>query len=193
MKKLVLLLIILCLFFKYIEVSFKKNDKIKFNLNDEVGIVTLKLDNSNSLLIKYKDKYILYLLDFIDKKNLETNIKLFTDKINYTYMNNNYNISLNNRVDNINIEDLTINNGIINYKDNKVCINKSTDCDYVFIFKNDILLNDNIKAIFYSNDLNKEYIDYINSYKIDKYIISNQTYNLITINNSKYKVTNLVK
>lgn len=193
MKKIVLLLVILCIFLKYIEVSFIKPDKFKFNLNDELGIITLKLDNSKSLLIKNKDKYILYLLEYNNKKNLDKNIKLFTDKIDYTYMNNNYNINLNNIVSNIDIDGLKINNEIINYKDNKICINKSTNCDYVFIFKNDILINEDIKAIFYSNDLDKDYIEYINSYKINKYVISNQTYNLITINNSKYKVTNLVK
>lgn len=193
MKKIVILLIVLFGLLKYIEFKYNEQYKINFNLDDEIGIITLKLDNSSSLLIKHKNKYLLYLLEFNNNKNLDKNIKLFTDKIDYTYMSNDYNINVNNKVSNIKIEDLSINDDIIKYKNNKICINRSNNCDYVFLFKNDILLNNDIKVIFYSNDLNKDYIEYVNSYDIKKYIISNKTYHLITINNSKYKVTNLVK
>ena len=161
---------------------------------DELGIVTIKLDNSTSLLLKYQDKYLLYLIDYIDSKNIKTSEAVFTDYIDYVYMNNNYNYNEDNAkiVDKQVIEELVLSRNVIDYKDYRLCINQSTNCDFVFITHNDVMINENVKAIFYSTDLDEQYIDYLEKIWTDSYRISKDSYTIMTLGDD-YEVNNLVK
>lgn len=197
MRKIVIICVLLIFNFciVYAKMSNEDLDKVELNLKeDELGIVAIKLDNSNSLLLKYRGKYYLYLIDFIDSKNIKASEEIFTDYIDYIYMNNNYNYhdSRAKVVQNDINDALSFTKDKIFFKDKSICINTSTDCDYVFINREDVLLNDDIDVVFYSNDLNDKYIDYLKSFWIDSYPLSNQSYTVITIGDD-YTVNNLVK
>lgn len=187
----ILLLFNLCIV--YAKIANNDLNKVDIKLSDqEIGIVTLALDDSISLLIKYHDKYILYLLDYISDKNILEKTKIFTDYIDYQFMNYNYDISNTSIINKKKVDNLVISKNEIELDNKKICFNKSIGCDYVFITHDDILVNEDVKAIFYYNNLSDNYIDYLNSFWIDEYKLSNQSYTIITIGDD-YKVDNLLR
>ena len=196
MKKVLVicLLLALNLCVVYAKIKDQKLDRVDINLKDnEIGIVIINLEQSKSLLIKYKNKNILYLFNYLGKQNIDSSTNIFTDKIDYIYMNNDFSYKTNNKIiGHKNIDDLTLLPNKIIYKEKTICINQSNDCDFVIINQNDILLNKDIKALFYTNNLSTSYLDYLNTFWVDKYRLSNQSYTIITIGDD-YQVNNLVK
>ncbi len=197
MKKLIVILVLLIFNFciVYAKMIDKKLEKVDIKLKkEELGIVVINLNNSNSLLLKYEDKYILYLIDYVADNNIENSKMIFTDYVDYIYMNNYYNY----KEDKVfiakakTIGKLTLMRNKILYKKQTICINQSNGCDFVFLTHNDILLTKTNKAVFYDNTLSETYIDYIKNFWLDKYPLSKQSYTVITIGD-EYKVTNLVK
>ncbi len=197
MKKIIIIAILLVFNFCIVcaKISNAELDKVELKINkDELGIVTINLKNSTSLLLKYNDKYYLYISDFIDSKNIKNNEEVFTDYVDYIFMNNNYNYhdSRAKVVSNDVVDDLIFMRDRIVFKDVTICINQSTNCDYIFINREDVLINKNNKAIFYSNDLNEKYVDYLKSFWIDTYLLSDESYTVLTIGDD-YSVESLVK
>ncbi len=193
-------IIIVCLFVfnicvVYAKICEKKLDNVDIKLkDDELGIITIMLDNSSSLLLKYKDYNILYIIDYVNGTNLKSSVDLFAKSIDYVFMLNNYDYTkLGYGVtDNQTIDDLTLMRNKIIYKDKLICINQSADCDLVFINREDVLLNKDVESVFYSNQLSEKYIDYIKSFWLDEYRLSKQSYTIVTMGD-EYQVNNLVK
>ena len=152
MKKIVLI-IILCLSNIFIfynrdkEVSIEKIDiNLEFN---ELGIIFLDLNDSNTLLISLNNTSILYIIDYKDSTNLKKELNHLNKKIDFIVMNKEYDIDINapKKLVNkrLNINNIIFNNGIyqsINYNNNSLCIN-SSNCDYAYYTTNNIKVNNN--------------------------------------------------
>lgn len=197
MKKIIIIVILLIFNFCVVcaKISNTELDKVELKLTkDELAIVTFNLKNSTSLLLKYNDKYYLYIYDFDDSKNIKNSEEVFTSYVDYIFMNNNYNYhdSRAKIVANEVVDDLIFTDDRIMFKDSTICINQSTNCDYVFINREDVLINKNNKAVFYSNELNEKYVDYLKSFWIDTYLLSDESYTVVTIGDD-YSVESLVK
>lgn len=197
MKKIIIIVILLIFNFCVVcaKISNTELDKVELKLTkDELGIVTFNLKNSTSLLFKYHDKYYLYIYDFDDSKNIKNSEEVFTSYVDYIFMNNNYNYhdSRAKIVKNEVVDDLIFTDDKIMFKDSTICINQSTNCDYVFINREDVLISKDNKAVFYSNELNEKYVDYLKSFWIDTYLLSDESYTVVTIGDD-YSVESLVK
>lgn len=183
MRKIILIIVLLLFNFciVYAKIKSKNLDKVDIRLEaDELGIAVILLDNSTSILLKYQGKYIFYLVDYLNDKDLTSNIRVFTNDLNNVYMAFNYNYDaqiLKHKV----IGDLTLSPNRIKYKDYNICLNYSHDCDIVIALKDDILLNKDISAIIYRTDLDDAYLDYIDSFWIDKYRLTRESYTIITL------------
>ena len=93
MRKIVIIITLLLFNFciVYAKIKDKNLDKVDIQLKeDELGIAVITLEGSTSLILKYQDKYIFYLVDYINDIDLDTNIKVFTDNVYNSYMAKNY-------------------------------------------------------------------------------------------------------
>lgn len=197
MKKIIIIVILLIFNFCVVcaKISNSELDNVELKIaKGELGIVTFNLKNSTSLLLKYNDKYYLYIYDFDDNKNIKNSEEVFTRYVDYIFMNNNYNYhdSRARVAQNEIVDDLIFTKDRIMFKDATICINQSTNCDYVFINREDVLISKDNKAVFYSNELNEKYVDYLKSFWIDTYLLSDESYTVVTIG-TDYSVESLVK
>lgn len=183
MRKIVIIITLLLFNFciVYAKIKDKNLDKVDIKLKeDELGIAVITLEGSTSLILKYQDKYIFYLVDYINDIDLDTNIKVFTDNVYNSYMAKNYAYDAQILKEKI-IGDLTLKPDQITYKDYNICLNHSRDCDIVIALSNDVLLTKDINAILYRTDLDEGYLDYIDTFWVDKYRLTNQNYIVITL------------
>lgn len=197
MKKifLIIILLIICLFI-FISTSEPVNlEKIDLNLEyDELGILFLNLNNSNSLILSLNDINILYIIDYEDDKEIKKELDNLNMKLDYIVMNNNYDIDLGVSKQIINkkliINNIIFNNSYqsINYNNQSLCIN-NVNCDYIYYTKKDIKVNDN-KVLFFNQKLklpDNLYKEWVDIYKINKSI-----YTILKIKDS-YKVIEIIK
>ena len=198
MKKIVLI-IILCLSNIFIfynrdkEVSIEKIDiNLEFN---ELGIIFLDLNDSNTLLISLNNTSILYIIDYKDSTNLKKELNHLNKKIDFIVMNKEYDIDINapKKLVNkrLNINNIIFNNGIyqsINYNNNSLCIN-SSNCDYAYYTTNNIKVNNN-KVLFISKNIkmsDKLYEEWVDIYKLN-----NSVYTVLKIKDT-YQVLEIIK
>ena len=198
MKKIVLI-IILCLSNIFIfynrdkEVSIEKIDiNLEFN---ELGIIFLDLNDSNTLLISLNNTSILYIIDYKDSTNLKKELNHLNKKIDFIVMNKEYDIDINapKKLVNkrLNINNIIFNNGIyqsINYNNNSLCIN-SSNCDYAYYTTNNIKVNNN-KVLFISKSANMN--DKIYEEWVDIYKLNNSVYTVLKIKDT-YQVLEIIK
>ena len=183
MRKIVIIITLLLFNFciVYAKIKDKNLDKVDIKLKeDELGIAVITLEGSTSLILKYQDKYIFYLVDYINDIDLDTNIKVFTDNVYNSYMAKNYAYDAQ-ILKEKSIGDLTLKPDQITYKDYNICLNHSRDCDIVITLSDDVLLTKDINAILYRTDLDEGYLDYIDTFWVDKYRLTNQNYIVITL------------
>ena len=198
MKKIVLI-IILCLSNIFIfynrdkEVSIEKIDiNLEFN---ELGIIFLDLNDSNTLLISLNNTSILYIIDYKDSTNLKKELNHLNKKIDFIVMNKEYEIDINapKKIVNerLNINNIIFSNGIyksINYNNNSLCIN-SSNCDYAYYTTNNIKVNNN-KVLFISKNIkmsDKLYEEWVDIYKLN-----NSVYTVLKIKDT-YQVLEIIK
>ena len=198
MKK-IFLIIILCLSNIFIfynrdkEVSIEKIDiNLEFN---ELGIIFLDLNDSNTLLISLNNTSILYIIDYKDSTNLKKELNHLNKKIDFIVMNKEYDIDINapKKIVNerLNINNIIFNNGIyqsINYNNNSLCIN-SSNCDYAYYTTNNIKVNNN-KVLFISKNIkmsDKLYEEWVDIYKLN-----NSVYTVLKIKDT-YQVLEIIK
>ena len=198
MKKIVLI-IILCLSNIFIfynrdkEVSIEKIDiNLQFN---ELGIMFLDLNDSNTLLISLNNTNILYIIDYKDSISLKKELIYLGKKIDFIVMNKEYEIDINapKKLVNkrLNINNIIFNNGIyqsINYNNNSLCIN-SSNCDYAYYTTNNIKVNNN-KVLFISKNIkmsDKLYEEWVDIYKLN-----NSVYTVLKIKDT-YQVLEIIK
>ena len=198
MKKIVLI-IILCLSNIFIfynrdkEVSIEKIDiNLEFN---ELGIIFLDLNDSNTLLISLNNTSILYIIDYKDSTNLKKELNHLNKKIDFIVMNKEYDIDINapKKLVNkrLNINNIIFNNGIyqsINYNNNSLCIN-SSNCYYAYYTTNNIKVNNN-KVLFISKSANMN--DKLYEEWVDIYKLNNSVYTVLKIKDT-YQVLEIIK
>ena len=198
MKK-IFLIIILCLSNMFIFYSRDKEvsiEKIDINLQfNELGIIFLDLNDSNTLLISLNNTNILYIIDYKDSISLKKELIYLGKKIDFIVMNKEYEIDINapKKLVNkrLNINNIIFNNGIyqsINYNNNSLCIN-SSNCDYAYYTTNNIKVNNN-KVLFISKNIkmsDKLYEEWVDIYKLN-----NSVYTVLKIKDT-YQVLEIIK
>ena len=198
MKKIILIitLFIISSYFFFITEKEVALEKIDLNLQyNELGIVFLGLDKSDSLILSINDINILYIIDLKDFKSLKKEINRLNLNIDFVVMNENYDVDLNipKKIvkESLSLNSITFNNGSyqsINYNNQSLCIN-NTNCDYVYYAKSSVRVNDN-KVLFFNQDIKLP----DNLYKewVDIYKVSNSIYTILKISDT-YKVIEIIK
>lgn len=200
MKRIILLIVLIIIncvmLYTKIESSNIENIDLELEM-DELGIVFF----DDMLLFKINDKSIVYLINYIDDISIKTKTGAFTNDINYIIMNKNYKTKIYNKLiikDRIDLENINFvydDYLQISYKDYKLCIDAKdiNDCDFLFYtVNNKFFVNENTKVIFYTDGINRKYIDNTYNKWLDYYKVENNTYNVMKLNNF-YEVIEIPK
>lgn len=182
----------------YTKIESSNIENIDLELEmDELGIVFF----DDILLFKINDKSIVYLINYTDDISIKTKTNAFTNDINYIIMNKNYKTKIYNKLiikDKIDLENINFvydDYLQISYKDYKLCIDAKdiNDCDFLFYtVNNKFFVNENTKVIFYTDGINRKYIDNTYNKWLDYYKVENNTYNVMKLNNF-YEVIEIPK
>lgn len=200
MKRIILLIVLIIIncvmLYTKIESSNIENIDLELEM-DELGIVFF----DDMLLFKINDKSIVYLINYTDDISIKTKTNAFTNNINYIIMNKNYKTKLYNKLiikDRIDLENISFiydDYLQISYNDYKLCIDAKdiNDCDFLFYtVDNKFFVNENTKVIFYTDGINRKYIDNTYNKWLDYYKVENNTYNVMKLNNF-YEVIEIPK
>lgn len=197
--KFLILFIISFIFFS--DIQSTSIEKIDLNLQDnELGIIFLNLENSNSMLLSLNGKNILYVLNYTKFDDINNYLKPFNLSIDYIIVNSDYNISLKDKI--ILDKYLYINNiffnkdqyVMISYGDKSLCIDPSlNNCDYVYYsYDIPIYINDNTKLFLYNDIITDKYLKEVYNKWIDSYKISKNIYTILKIKDN-YEVLEIPK
>ena len=200
MKRIILLIVLIIIncvmLYTKIESSNIENIDLELEM-DELAIVFF----DDMLLFKINDKSIVYLINYTDDISIKTKTGAFTNDINYIIMNKNYKTKIYNKLiikDKIDLENINFvydDYLQISYKDYKLCIDAKdiNDCDFLFYtVNNKFFVNENTKVIFYTDGINRKYIDNTYNKWLDYYKVENNTYNVMKLNNF-YEVIEIPK
>jgi len=190
MKKILFMIIILFIIFYNINTKaiFVKKIDLKIK-EDETSIVFLKLKNSTSLLINDEDDSNLFIIDYKNDNELKEVIKIFGSEPDIFYLNRN----ANKRIDNVHVfnQSSILKFRISNYT---LCIyeNKGiiSNCDFVYLMKlnSEFLVNENLLAIFYDEEIDEKYLkDVLESWN-DNSIISANSFTILKLNEDSYNI-----
>lgn len=197
MKKfyLIILLIVVNFSLLYVKIFSNKLKKIDLNLKEgDLGIIILSLNSSKSLLLHKDDSFLLYTFQYEDDKDLESNISLFTDKVEYVFMNQEYSLSYpyKNVLDGlVVIQGIQLEPNRLHYQNQKFCINEDKNCDFVYLTK-EMDLKEDISVVFYDENLSDSYIEKLHEKWIDVYKVTNNGYTILVLNED-YEVIQLVR
>ena len=199
MKRIILLIVLIiinCVMI-YTKIESSNIKKIDLELEkEELGIVFFK----DLLLFEINNKNIVYLLNYTNDFKIKREISALVKNIDYIIMNKNYKTNINNKVildDKINLENINFlydDYLQIIYKDYKLCVDvkEINDCDFLFYTgNNNIYVNENTKAIFYTNNIKRKYIDNTYNKWLDYYKVEKNMYNVIKLNNF-YEVIEII-
>ena len=181
LKKIMLLflLFIISIFFLYSKINNNKVNLEKADLNleeNELGVLFLNLDDSNSLVLSLNNTNILFLIDYNNSKNIKEILSKFNIVLDYIISIRDYNIDFENKI--ILSENLII-NGIkfynydylkIEYEDFDICINNN-NCKYIYYTNKNIEILKNNKVLFFLEDIVLDenlYTKWLDLYKISK-------------------------
>lgn len=196
MKKICLIIALIIINFSVYAVTLKKVtlEKIDFQLAyNELGIVFLGLDSSDSLILSLNNINILYLINYKNDSDIKKELEKLDMEIDIIVMNENYDININ-AVKKIVKGSLTLNDIVftnntyskVRYNNQTLCFN-NTNCDYVYYTKNNIKVNDN-KVLFFNQDLklpDNIYKEWVDVYKINKSVYTvlklSDTYEILEI------------
>lgn len=186
MKKiyLILFLIVTNIFLLCVKIYSNKLKNINLRLKDnEIAIVILSLEDSKSLLIKSQDSYFLYTFDYLSEKNLNSNISLFTEKLDYVFMKEEYALSYPHK---IHLDGLTVLQNIqlepnkIHYNNYTFCINEVENCDFIYLTE-EKEVSSKKSIIFYDYTLSNSYIESFHDDWIDVYKVSSGGYTILLL------------
>lgn len=195
MKKLYLIifLVLANVSLLYVRIFSNKLKKIELNLKEgEVAIIILSLEESKSFLLSSKNGNLLYTFSYKDNQNLEQNISLFTDHLDYVFMRNEYPLSYPNKtvLDGlVVIQNIQLEPNRLYYNNRVLCINEVENCDFVYLTE-EISLSENIDVVFYDESLSDTYIETLHKKWIDTYKITNDSYTILLLNDD-YEVIHL--
>ncbi len=195
MKK--LYLFIFLLFFNigilYVRIFSNKLKKIDLNLkDDEIAIIILSLETSKSLLIDIQESFLLYTFSYYDDSNLEQNISLFTDKLDYIFMNEEYPLRYpyKNVIDGLAvIQNIQLEPNRIHYNNKTFCINETKECNFVYLTE-EKEFDDDMEVIFYDDKLSDSYIETLHEKWTDVYKVTSNSYTIFILNDD-YEVIHL--
>lgn len=186
MKKcifIIFLIIINCTIL-YIKIFSNELKNIKVKLSEyEIAIIIIDLENSTSLLVKKEDNFILYIINYINDKDLYLNIELFTKNIDYVFMNEEYDVKYPNKMvidGNILLDGIRLEPSKIYYNNKSFCIDIIDKCNYLYIV-NELETNSAIDGIFYNENLSSIYIEKIHDMWIDTYKITKSDYTILIL------------
>jgi len=116
---------------------------------------------------------------------LENNVALFTEKVDYVFMNEEYPLSYPYKIQ---LDELTVIQNIqlepnrLHYNNYTFCINEKENCDFIYLTKEigDIQQK---STIFYDEFLAQEYIESFHDDWIDVYKITNESYTILVLGN----------
>lgn len=195
MKKLylILFLILINVSLLYVKIYSNKLKNINLKLKDnEIAIIILFLEDSNSILIKSLDIHLLYTFDYRTEKNLESNISLFTNHIDYVFMKEEYTLSYPNKIhlDGLTvIQDIQIEPNKIHCNNYTFCIDMVDNCDFIYLTE-EKEVNNQKSTIFYADSLPKSYIESFHDDWIDVYKVTKDNYTILLLSDD-YEVIQL--
>jgi len=180
MKKLmfILFLLIINFYLLYCKISSIdiKNVKVKLK-NDEVGIILLYLENSTNLLIQKDDYSLLYVLEYTSDDDLYETINLFTKKVDYVFMRDEYDLKYSYKVvvdGSILIDSIIIEKYRIRYNNHTFCIDTVKDCTYIYLTKE--IEGVNAKLVLYNDSLSNPFVDRLYDNWADIYKVTKNAY-----------------
>lgn len=195
MKKLYLIIFLILINFLLLYGKIFSNKLKKINLklkNNEIGIIILSLETSKSLLISTQENFLLYTFFYEDDKDLEQNISLFTDKLDYVFMKNEYPLSYpyKSLLDGlVVIQDVQLEPNKLHYNNKTFCINETNQCDFVYLTE-EIEFEDSLDAVFYDERLSDSFVESLHKKWIDVYKITVDSYTILLFNED-YEVIHL--
>ena len=188
MKKIFILILVLFIILSTIETKAFQAKKIDLKLKeDETSIVFLNLKNSKSLLINDENSN-LFILEYKNDKGLKEVLKIFTSKPDIFYLNKNFN----KKIDNIYIfkQNKVLKFRINNYTLCVVNENKNPNCDFVYIMNlnKEFNINENILAVFYDENINKEYLNNVSESWVESTEINKESFTILKLNEESYNI-----
>ena len=174
MKKIMYSILILCIIiFNTSTKAFKaKNIDLKIN-DDETSVVFIKLEGSTSLLI--------------NDENLKDAVKIFKSHPNIFYLNKN----TDKIIDNIHVlkQNNTLKFRINNYT---LCIGSENIniCDFIYIINinRPFEVNENIKNVFYDENIDQKYLKNLEESWIDTTIVSKNSFTILKLTEENYNI-----
>lgn len=197
MKKLYLIFLLVILNFGLFYVRIFSNQLKKIDLklkDDELAIIILSLDASKSILLHKTNLFSLYTFSYIDDKDLEQNVSLFTDNVDYVFMSEEYPLSypFKSVLDGVVVlQGIQIEPSRVHFRNKTFCINEIDSCDYIYLTK-EIELPENVDAIFYDESLPTSYIESLHQKWLDVYKVTNKSYTILVLNDD-YEVVHLTR
>ena len=191
MRKILFILFLLLFNILLIYSKVKSINNINLKLKkDELAIVIINNPKSKSLLLLKNDISILYVLDYQNDSNIKDDVLNFTSKLDYVFMNDNYDIPFKNKklIKSKIIEKIIMDKNKITYNNYRFCIDKELSCDITYLIKEKELVGDNLKSVIYNSEINPS----IKNDWLDTYSIGFNNYIIIFIKDS-YEINNLAR
>ncbi len=195
MKKLYLIifLIVINISLLYVKIFSNKMKKIDLKLkSDEIGVILLSLETSKSLLITNGDTFLLYTFSYQDDQNLVQRLSLFTDKVDYVFMQNEYSLSYPYKtvLDGlVVIQNIQLEPNRLHYNNKTFCINEIKNCNFVYLTE-ELEFEENLDAVFYDESLSDSYIETLHEKWLDVYKITTASSTILLLNKD-YEVIHL--
>jgi len=205
MKKylIILLLVLLNVIVYTNKTKIASKELINLDLSkNEFALTIFSLENSKSILI---NKSELLVLEYIDSLNLENRLKLYGIEVlnNVIFKNEqiinikSYNKQLLKRKIKIDEAEITKNENIdiIKYHDYSFCVYKSgnnknlNNCDFIYFLDIDeIDFSDDVLAVFFDSDIDKNKIELYYDKWVDSYILNAKTIYTLKLLPNDYRV-----
>lgn len=195
MKKIYLILFLIvincCLLYGKIFSSKLKNIELKLK-DEQIAIIILSLENNKSLLIKSYGSFLLYTFSYIDDQELELNVSLFTDKVDYIFMKEEYPLSYPHKMyldGLVVVQNIQLEPNRVHYNNHTFCINEVENCDFTYLTE-EISFSGQVGTVFYDESLSDSYIETLHEKWMDVYKVTNDSYTILLLNQD-YEVIHL--
>ena len=197
MRKLIFILFLLIINFYllYSRIFSAEIRNVKLQLrNDEIGLAIIHLENSTSILVQKEDVFIIYIWEYFGDPQLYETIKLFTNRVDYVFMREEYSVEFPHRMivdGNVVIGGLHIRPNKIQYQNHLFCIDAYEGCDYIYLTREvEIGNNDNVRMILHNDNLSQDFIYKLRDRWADIYIVTKDEYTILILGRD-YEIINL--
>lgn len=189
MKKFLIFIFVLAIMIINIDTKAFIAKKIDLKIkDDETNIVFLKLRGSVSLLIKNEDNSNLFILEYKNDKGLKEAIKIFDDDCNIFYLNK----DIDKQIDNIHV---LKSKNVLNFRINNytLCVYDGymvNSCDFIYLpqLNKSFVINENLSAIFYDEDVDIKYLNDMRESWIEKAIVRKDSFTILKLYEDSYDI-----